>query len=124
MKYKTVISSLKLGHFANDASGIYSFGPGVLACATRDGGRSEAGHCFHLLFLLLLLFSCFSPSSGILRKLIFFLDLIFGITRRNIKKDNFFKFKFFFTKADFQLFFCFLRPTFGRGRLDQPKYLD
>ena len=26
------------------------FGPGVLACATRGGGRSEAGHCFHLLF--------------------------------------------------------------------------
>ena len=26
------------------------FGLGVLACATRGGGRSEAGHCFHLLF--------------------------------------------------------------------------
>ena len=25
------------------------FGPRVLACATRGGGRSEAGHCFHLL---------------------------------------------------------------------------
>ena len=24
------------------------FGPGVLACATRGGGRTEAGHCFHL----------------------------------------------------------------------------
>ena len=24
-------------------------GPGVLACATRGGGRSEAGRCFHLL---------------------------------------------------------------------------
>ena len=27
-----------------------SIGPGVLACATRGGGRSVAGHCFHLLF--------------------------------------------------------------------------
>ena len=27
-----------------------TFGPGVLACATRGGGRSEAGRCFHLLF--------------------------------------------------------------------------
>ena len=25
-------------------------GPGVLACATCGGVRSEAGHCFHLLF--------------------------------------------------------------------------
>ena len=23
------------------------FGPGVLACAIRGGGRSEAGYCFH-----------------------------------------------------------------------------
>ena len=30
------------------------FGPGVLACATRGGGRSEAGHCFHRLFLFFL----------------------------------------------------------------------
>ena len=34
----------------------------VLACATRGGGRSEAGHCFHLLFssffLLFYAFSC------------------------------------------------------------------
>ena len=27
------------------------FGPDVLACATRGGGRSEAGHCFHLLLV-------------------------------------------------------------------------
>ena len=43
------------------------FGPGVLACATGGGGRSEAGHCFHLLFSKR--FSCspkdsFSPESG------------------------------------------------------------
>ena len=30
-----------------------TFGPGVLACATRGGGQSEAGHCFHLLFSFL-----------------------------------------------------------------------
>ena len=29
---------------------FFIFGPGVLACATRGGGRSEAGHCFPLLF--------------------------------------------------------------------------
>ena len=29
---------------------VILIGPGVLACATRGGGRSEAGHCFHLLF--------------------------------------------------------------------------
>ena len=34
-------------------------GLGVLACATRCGGRSEAGHCFHLLFS-----SAFHPLRG------------------------------------------------------------
>ena len=29
---------------------IIVIGPGVLACATCGGGRSEAGHCFHQLF--------------------------------------------------------------------------
>ena len=65
-------------------SGVYSnscgcflkfiFGPGVLACATRGGGRSEAGHCFHLLFssssFFFLLFSppsTFHPLRGISR---------------------------------------------------------
>ena len=38
-----------------------TFGPGVLACATRGGVRSEAGHCFHLLFSSS--FSYFSPPS-------------------------------------------------------------
>ena len=37
-------------------------GPGVLACATRGGGRSEAGHCFHLLFFFF--FFLFSSSSS------------------------------------------------------------
>ena len=47
----------------------YFFGPGVLACATRGSGRSEAGHCFHLLFFLfsffflrLLLFTHFGDT--------------------------------------------------------------
>ena len=30
----------------------------VLACATRGGGRSEAGHCFHLLFSSFFLLFC------------------------------------------------------------------
>ena len=45
---------------------IKLIGPGVLACATRGGGRSEAGHCFHLLFsffLRLLLFIHFGETS-------------------------------------------------------------
>ena len=62
------------------------FGPGVLACATRGGGRSEAGHCFHLLFsfflsfFFLLLRFYFSPTSP---TFFFFLRLLlfthFGI---------------------------------------------
>ena len=42
-------------------------GPGVLACATRGGGRSEAGHCFHLLF---------SSSSFFLFLFLFLLRLL------------------------------------------------
>ena len=53
---------LKVHYYA-----MSDFGPGVLACATGGGGRSEAGHCFHLLFSKR--FSCspkdsFSPESG------------------------------------------------------------
>ena len=44
-------------HFGGRGDGILSHnisshrplvGPGVLACATPGGGRSEAGHCLHL----------------------------------------------------------------------------
>ena len=55
------------------------FGPCVLACATRGGGRSEAGYCFHLLFFLLFFF--------LLRLLLFThfcFPPYFGINRRNI----------------------------------------
>ena len=77
-------------------------GPGVLACATRVGGRSEAGNCFYLLFssffllfVRLLIFThfvetpvreffflsfyafCFSPTSGKLPP-------YFAMTKRNI----------------------------------------
>ena len=50
-----------------------------LACATRGGGRSEAGHCFHLLFSFFFFFYafCCSPTSVILRKLFFSPALIF-----------------------------------------------
>ena len=45
---------------------FFYFGPSVLVCATCGGGRSEAGHCFHLFsffFLLrLLLFTHFGES--------------------------------------------------------------
>ena len=42
---------------------ITHVGPGVLACATRGGGRSEAGHCFHLLFSSSFFFFFLSPPS-------------------------------------------------------------
>ena len=43
---------------------VFVIGPGVLACATRGGGQSEAGHCFHLLFLSFFSYAfCFSPTS-------------------------------------------------------------
>ena len=76
-----------------------SIGPGMLACATRGGGRREAGHCFHLLFLqkkadFRAFFRhgqrsvafCFSPTTG---KICF--PQYFGITRRNIEKTIFFR---------------------------------
>ena len=46
----------------------WSIVPGVLACATRGGGRSEAGHCFHLLFSFSFFFS---PFFFFLRRLLF-----------------------------------------------------
>ena len=76
-------------------------GPGVLACATRGGGRSKAGHCFHLLFsfsfFFFFFFSAFyfSPTSGNLPCVKICLPQYFGITRRYMQKkivflDNFF----------------------------------
>ena len=62
---------LKLcGQFIYRAKSSFYFGPGMLECATRGGGRSEAGHCFHILFsfffflllLRLLLFTHFGES--------------------------------------------------------------
>ena len=68
------------------------FGPGVLACATRGGGRSEAGHRFHLLFFLLFFFSafCFSPTSENLPCVKICFPQYFGITRRYMQKKNMF----------------------------------
>ena len=81
-----------------------SFGPGVLACATRGGRRREAGHCFHLLFSSFSFYAvCFSPTSGILRKLIFFSSPhILAYTRRNIKKIT-----WVLEGEDFFLYFIF-----------------
>ena len=45
---------------------MVQIGPGVLACTTRGGRRSKAGHCFHLLyffkFFYFFLFFFFLPS--------------------------------------------------------------
>ena len=38
---------------------FHFIGPGVLACATHGCGRSEAGHCFHLLSFFFLSFYAF-----------------------------------------------------------------
>ena len=80
-----------LGHFV--------FGPGVLACATHGGGRSEAGHCFHLLFSFFFFFSAFyfSPTSENLPCVKICFPQYFGITRRNIYKKN--RVIFFFCMA-------------------------
>ena len=69
-------------------------GPGVLACATRGGGRSEAGHCFHLLFSFFLSFFYafyFSPTSEKLPWLNICFPTYFGITRRNILKKDIYR---------------------------------
>ena len=45
-------------------------GAGVLACATRGGGQSEADHCFHLFFFVFVFFptpSAFHPLRRISR---------------------------------------------------------
>ena len=49
-------NALNLGHKILCPLDQYKIGPGVLARATRGGGRSEAGHCFHLLFSLFFFF--------------------------------------------------------------------
>ena len=50
---------LRAPHLVADEAKLAIVGPGVLACATRGGGRSEAGHCFHLLFSFFLSFFFF-----------------------------------------------------------------
>ena len=55
-----------------------NFGPGGLCAPLVVMDGSEAGHCFHLLFSPFNFYAfCLSPTSGILRKLIFLLALIF-----------------------------------------------
>ena len=64
----------------------YFFSPGVLACATRGGGWSEAGHCFHLLFSSSFFSSSSSTPSAFhpLRETPMTENLFPPITRRNI----------------------------------------
>ena len=58
----------------------------VHACATRGGGRSKAGHCFHLLFSSFFSAFYFSPTSGNLPCVKICFLQYFGITRRYIPK--------------------------------------
>ena len=60
----TLTFSLTLLIEPNEFWKIFQIGPGVLACATRGGGRSEAGHCFHLLFSFFFFFLLFSPTPS------------------------------------------------------------
>ena len=88
----------------------FQIGPGVLACATRGGGRSEAGHCFHLLFsfsfflffFFFFFFSAFyfSPTSGNLPCVKICFPQYFGITRRYMQKKIFFLGNFYFFKTN------------------------
>ena len=87
--------------------GFWSRRACVLACATRGGGQSEAGHCFHLLsffflsfFFFFFFFSAFyfSPTSENLPCVKICFPQYFGITRRYMHKINIFLGK----KADFR----------------------
>ena len=73
----------------------------------------EAKLAIFFIFFLFFLFSffyafCFPPTSGILRKQIFFQPSYFGMTRRNIKKINHFLNLFFYKSRfsrDFSAFY-------------------
>ena len=64
----------------------------------------------------------FSPTSGILRKLIFFQPSYFGMTRRNIQKNKsfFYILEGFFTKEDFRAIFLLFTASVWSRSLDQP----
>ena len=59
--YKSMIHFCKSQIFLNI---IKFIGPGVLACVTCGGGRSEAGHCFNQLFSSFSFFPAFHPLRG------------------------------------------------------------
>ena len=61
MNILLVQACLRLPPVVADEAKLAIVGPGVLSCATRVGGRSEAGHCFHLLFSTP---SAFPPIRG------------------------------------------------------------
>ena len=102
----------------------------MLACATRGGGRSEAGHCFHLLFssfffFFFFFFSAFyfSPTSGNLPCVKICFPQYFGITRRYMQK-KLVNFYFITKKSLFLSVFSTLMPVFGRGRLGHPQSVE
>ena len=105
--------------------GPKKIGPDVLACATRGGGRSEAGHCFHLLFFSFF-FSyafCFSATSRKLPCVKICFPQYFGITRRYMqKKNNIFLVIFIFLrkKTDFRAFFRLFKASVRLRPLGPP----
>ena len=82
---------------------VFNIGPGVLASATHGGGRSEAGHCFHLFYFFFFSAFYFSPTSGNLPFVKVCFPQYFGLTRRYMQKKIFLlgNFYFFTKKADF-----------------------
>ena len=94
-----------------------------IACATRGGGRSEAGHCFHLLFFLfffflrLLLFTHFGESP--VRENLF--PPIFWHNYKIYAKKIFVKVIFYlFTKKNWFSRVFSERPVFGHRAWTNP----
>ena len=131
--FLTLLNSLYtvqlLPHLTIKTENDGDIGPGVLACATRGGGRSAAGHCFHLLFFFFFFFFsssfsyafCFSPTLGNLPCVKICFPQYFGITRRYMQKKNIFLGNFFppQKKRSFSRDFS-RRPAFGRGAWTNP----
>ena len=105
-------------------------GPGVLACATRGSGRSEAGHCFHLLFFFFFSFFFFLLFLFLLRLLLFthsgespvrenLFPPIFWHNKKIYEKKILGNFYFFTKKSWFSLDFFGTASVRSRS-LDQP----
>ena len=82
-----------------------------------------AGHCYYQLSVFFFSIFCFWPTSVKLPRLKISFPRYFGITRRYLQTNIVI---LFLTrkKLIFGRFFCFLKPTFGHGRLGHPKSME